>query len=218
MSWPWRVCCDTVGTLTFNQDRMRKNIFLLIALIFCSSCSPRDFLTRRLAADLISASPVFKAPQQFLMQTGIVSGKEYPAPEFLVLQQHGWINATSAGCPSGVAPPPCWEIVLSPSGVDAVRTLISADDAAKPAFSIAVAKRELVGITAISKQGNLADVDFTWRWIPLNEIGAALYSSDQPYQSTVGFRDYDDGWHVVENTPHHEQSLDDALKDGKVTR
>ena len=58
-----------------------------------------------------------------------------------------------------------------------------------------------MAVTGISKQGNMADVDFTWRWIPLNEIGAALYSGDLQYNSTVGFRDYDDGWRIVLATP-----------------
>jgi hypothetical protein len=187
-----------------------------MAVVACTACSPQDFLTHRLATDLISSSPTFKAPQKFLIQTGIVSSKEYPSPEFLVLQQHGWMNASNAACPAGIAPPPCSELNLTPSGVDTVRTLISGDDATKPSFSIPVAQHELISVDRISKQGNLADVDFTWRWIPLNEIGAALYSSDQRYQSSVGFRKYDDGWHVVESTPHQEQSLADALKNAEL--
>lgn len=177
-----------------------------------TACSPRDFLTRRLAADLISASASFKAPQQFLVQTGIVASNVFPTPEFLVLQHRGWINASNATCPAGVVPPPCWDLMLTPSGVDAVRTLISTDDASKPSFSISVAKRELVGITGISKDGNLADAEFSWRWIPLNEIGAALYSSDVSYESTAGFRKYDDGWRVLEGNPRQQQTLEDALK------
>lgn len=191
---------------------MPKNSIPLIVLLLFLACSPRDFLTRRLAADLITASPAFNAPQQFLLQTGLVAGNVYPSPEFLVLQHHGWLTASNGTCPAGITPPPCSELTLTPSGVDAVRALISADDATKPSFSIPVARRELVGITAIAKQGELADVDFAWRWIPMNEIGAALYSSEQHYRSTVGFRKYDDGWHVVESAPHHEQSLGDALK------
>jgi hypothetical protein len=197
---------------------MRPRVVALIPILFLVSCSPRDFLTRRLAADLISASPSFKATQQFVVQTGIVSGKEYPSPEFLALQHRGWINASTAACPGGIAPPPCWELVLTPSGVEAIRTLISPDDTTKPSFSIPVAKRELVGITGISKQGNSADVEFAWRWIPLNEIGAALYSPDVRYESTVGFRSYDDGWNVVERAPHHEQTLDEALKNAEPAR
>jgi hypothetical protein len=192
-----------------------KKTILIIALVVCTGCSPRDFLTRRLASDLISASPTFKAPQEFVIQTGIVSSKEYPSPEFLVLLQRGWMNASNSSCPAGIAPPPCWELALSPSGVDVVRTLISGDDATKPSFSIPVARHELIGISGISKQGNEADVEFAWRWIPLNEIGAALYSSDQRYESTVGLRKYDDGWRLVETTPHQEQSLSDALKNAE---
>lgn len=197
---------------------MKKYAISLIALVFSLSCSPRDFLTRRLASDLISASQVFRTPQTLVLETGVVSSKEYPSPEFLVLQQHGWISVTNGACPVGLTPPPCWDVVLTPSGVDAVRTLISADDANKPSFSISVARRELVGVVGVSKQGNTADVDFTWRWIPLNEIGAALYSSDLSYQSTVSFRDYDDGWHLVERTPHHEQTLEEALKNAEPSR
>ena len=81
--------------------------------------------------------------------------------------------------------------------MDTVHAVIPADETSKPTLTIPVASRELVAVTGISKQGNVADVDFTWKWIPLNEIGAALYSGDLHYKSTVGFRDYDDGWRIV---------------------
>jgi len=96
--------------------------------------------------------------------------------------------------------------------------LVSAEQAVRPSFAIPVARREFVGITGISRQGNVADVDFTWKWIPLNEIGAALYSNDLHYKSTVGFRDYDDGWRIVQTTPHPGQTLDDALKNAEPTQ
>ena len=84
----------------------KKQILSLLALLLLSSCSPRDFLTRRLAADLISASDPFKAPQQYTLQTGVISNKDYVSPEYLVLQHHGWISATTIACPAGLAPPP----------------------------------------------------------------------------------------------------------------
>ena len=196
----------------------RSLILLGFALLLLTSCSPRDFLTRRLATDLIAASGAFKTPQQYILQTGLVSNKDYLAPEYLVLEHHGWVAATNAACPPGVAPPPCWNILLTPSGVDTVRTIVPADEAAKPSFAIPVARRELIAVTGIAKQGGVADVDFTWRWIPLNEIGAALYSSDLPSKSTVSFRDYDDGWRVVQTAPHSGQSLDDALKNAEPSQ
>ena len=180
----------------FSWLMRKKFILSVIGTLFLSSCSPRDFLTRRLATDLIAASDAFKAPQQFALQTGIVSNKDYVSPEYIVLQQHGWIAANSAKCPAGT-PPPCWDVLLTPSGVDTIRALVPAEEAEKPLFFIPVAKRELVAVTGISKQGNLADVDFTWKWVPLNEVGAALYSADLHYSSTVAFRDYDDGWRIV---------------------
>jgi hypothetical protein len=195
----------------------KKQILSLLALLLLSSCSARDFLTRRLAADLISATEPFKTPQQYTLQTGVISNKDYASPESLVLQHHGWISASIIACPAGLTPAPCWDILLTPSGVETVRTLVSADETARPTFSIPVARRQFVAITGISKQNNVADVDFTWKWIPLNEIGAALYSTDLRYKSTVGFRDYDDGWRLVQSTPHPAQTLDDALKNAEPT-
>jgi hypothetical protein len=191
--------------------RKKSNLYL-IGVLLLLSCSPRDFLTRRLAADLISASDAFKTPQQFVLQTGVISNKDYVSPEYLVLQQHGWITASNANCSPGMAPPPCWDIVLSPTGVDTVRSLVTPEQAGKLSFTLQVARRELVGVTGISKQGSIADVDFIWRWVPLNELGAALYSTDLHYKSTVTFRDYDDGWRVTRGPLHTAQTLDDALK------
>jgi hypothetical protein len=78
---------------------------------------------------------------------------------------------------------------------------------------VPAARRELTGVTGISKDGNSADVDFSWKWVPLNEVGAALYTSGVEYKSTATFRHYDDGWRVVEGSaPRSSQSLEDALK------
>jgi hypothetical protein len=195
---------------------MRKNLILsLIAVLFFPTCSPREFLTRRLAADLISVSEAIKAPQQFALQTGIVSNKDYISPEYLVLQQHHWISATPARCSPGMTPSPCWDVLLTPAGVETVRSLVPAEEAGKPLLQIPVARRELVGVTGISKQGNQAEVDFTWRWAPLNEVGAALYSGDLHYTSTVEFREYDDGWRMLQSAPRAGQTLDDALKNAE---
>jgi hypothetical protein len=200
-----------------TEPMQKKSVAILLALLLLSSCSARDFLTRRLAADLISASDPFKAPQQYTLQTGVISTKDYAAPEYQVLQRHGWISASTISCPAALTPPPCWDILLTPSGVETVRTLVPAEETARPSFSIPVARRQFVAISGISKQGTVADVDFIWKWSALNEIGAALYSSDLQYKSTVGFREYDDGWRVVQTTPHAAQTLDDALKNSEPT-
>lgn len=189
-----------------------KFIFLLAAALFCASCTPRDVLSRRLATDLIGASDAFRTPQRFLLQTGVISNKEYSSSEYLTLQHHGWISASTVSCPPALAPSPCWDILLTPSGVETVRALVSADEAAKPSIEIPVARRTLDAVTGISKQANTANVEFTWKWAPTNEVGAALYSSDLRYRSVVGFREFDDGWRIVQNTPHPTQGLDDALK------
>jgi hypothetical protein len=197
---------------------MRKGSILvpcMVGLLLLSSCSPRDFLTRRLAADLIATSNTFRAAQPFQLSTGVVSNQDYLSPEYLALQHHGWISSTRANCPPDLTPPPCWEITLTPAGVDTLRSLLAPGDADRQAFRIPVARRELVAVTGISKLGRAADVEFTWRWVPLNEVGAAFYSSDARYRSTASFRSYDDGWRIVQGTGHASEPLDQALKDAE---
>ncbi len=186
---------------------------ITLLLFFSLAWSPRDFLTRRLAADLIARSSAFKAPQQFWMQTGVLSNKEFLSAEYFALQHKGWISATDAPCPANLAPPPCWDVALTPSGIETIRALVP--DAGKSSFPISAARRELVAVTGVSKQGNTADVEFLWRWAPLNELGAALYSSESRYRSTVGLRDYDDGWRLLQSPPHFGQPLDEALKNAE---
>jgi hypothetical protein len=200
------------------KKKSSLGLLSILCVAVLSSCSPRDFLTRRLASDLIAGANVFKTPEQFWLRTGIVSNKDYPSTDYLLLQHRGWLTASNAPCPPQIAPPPCWDVVLTPAGVETVRNLISSEDAERPAFSVPAARRELVAITGISKSGNIADVNFTWRWIPLNEFGAAMYASDLHFTSTAGFRYYDDGWRVVQSAPRSGQTLEDALKNAEPAR
>ncbi|MGA2359512.1 MAG: hypothetical protein ABSF66_10955 [Terriglobales bacterium] len=207
---------------------MRTARILLLTVLLCLillwmdlGCSPRNFLTRRLAADLISASDAFKEPQSFWLRTGIVSNKDYSAPDYMVLQRRGWIIGSEQKCPAGVDPPPCWDVLLTPLGVETVRPLISSaltgNGRDYGPMEIPVARRQLLGISGISKAANVADVEFTWRWVSINQVGAALYDSGVRYRSTVGFRGYDDGWRVVEQTIPSNQTLDEALRNAQPT-
>jgi len=197
---------------------MRKPSILVLCVVgplLLSSCSPRDFLTRRLAADLIASSSTFRAAPHFELTTGIISNQEYLSPKYLALQHRGWISGAVARCPPAVAPP-CWDVTLTPSGVDTFQGLLAPGDAEKRSFSIPAASRELVAVTGIAKQGNVADVEFTWRWIPLNEVGAIMYSGDVHYRTTATFRSYDDGWRIVEAAAHSPQPLDEALRNAEA--
>ena len=191
--------------------RIPKALLLTVALCLASACSPRDFLTRRLAADLISAADAFKAPQVFWFKTGMVSNKDFNSPDSLVLQRQGWIIGTQQKCPPGVDPPPCWDIVLSPRGVDTFRSLIRESTHGGTQVPIRVARRELVDVTGISKAGNFADVEFLWHWVAMNEVGSALYDSGVRYRAIAGFRKYDDGWRLQTEALKNNQSIDDAL-------
>jgi hypothetical protein len=189
---------------------------LLLSLLSAAlACSSRDFLTRSLAANLISASQSFNSPQVFWLKTGVVSNREFNSPDSLVLQHRGWIIGTQQRCPLGLDPPPCWDLVLSPLGVDVFRPLIPATDPGVGPTSVRVARRELVAITGISKVGNYADVEFTWRWVALNPVGSALFDSGVHYRSVVQFRSYDDGWRVYDVNAHNSQSLEEALRNAE---
>jgi hypothetical protein len=204
-----------------NPNTARVTLFLCLVCLclvsFClSGCSPRDFLTRRLATDLISRSDAFREPQAFLLVTGVVSNKDFNSPESLVLQRRGWIIGTQTKkCPEGVDPPPCWDVQLTPIGVEAIRPLITNGEENQP-LALRVARRKLLAITGISKAGNFADVEFTWQWEPLNPVGAALYDSGVHYRSTVQFRDYDDGWRLMSERARGSQTLEDALRNSEA--
>jgi hypothetical protein len=120
-------------------------------------------------------------------------------------------------CAPDGAPPPCWNVALTPIGVETFRGLLPGNAPPSQYFSIQTARRELLQITGISKSGNLAEVDFQWKWVPMNEVGAALGASGVKYSSAVTFKQYDDGWRVVEsNVAHADQDLDDALKNAEA--
>ncbi len=195
---------------------MQRLALIVAALCVFTACSPRDFLTRRLAAALIAGSETFTVPQQFLLHTGPVSGREFSSPQYLVLQHRGWIIGSATACPADVAPAPCWEVAFTPLGVDTFHDLIRGSETGKQVFNIPTARRELISITGISKEGNAADVEFIWRWAPQNEVGSALNVGGLQYKSSVAAKHYDDGWRLLDgNAPHNGQSLDDALKNAE---
>jgi hypothetical protein len=193
----------------------------LASLCLDLACSPRDFLNRRLSADLISASDTFKAPQLFWLRTGVMSNKDFSSTDFMVLQRRGWIIGTEKKCPTGIEPAPCWDVLLTPLGVDIIRPLLSSalpnEGGENGPLAIQVARRELLSVSGISKAGNFADVEFIWHWVSINQVGAALYDGGIRYKSTVGFRGYDDGWRLVEQAVPNNQPLDDALRNAQPT-
>jgi hypothetical protein len=186
-------------------------IFVLLCLSV--ACSPRDFLTRRLATDLIAGADSFKMTQQFWLRTGVISNKDYTSLEYVTLRRRGWITGNNAVCTPEITSPPCWDIVVTPLGVDVLRDWVTATAASSQYISVPVAQRELLAVTGIHKGGTVADVDFQWRWAAVNEVGGALYAKNTEYNSTVGFIHYDDGWRVIEGgAPKTSQSLSDALR------
>jgi hypothetical protein len=196
---------------------MRKHlipvVFALLAAL--TACTSRDFLTRRLAADLITNSDNFKAVEKFWLRTGTTSNEDYASPEYMVLQRRGWITAASVPCAPDDKVSACWDVALTPLGVGVFRDLIPAGSEQSQYFSVPVARRELVRVSGITKSAGSAEVEFFWKWIPMNEVGQALYAEGLQYKSNVTFRLYDDGWRVVEGDLPVSQGMDEALKNSK---
>jgi hypothetical protein len=166
--------------------------------------------------DLISAADAFKAPQLFWLRSGIVSNKDFSSPEMMVLKRRGWIiGDQQKECPLGVEPPPCWDVILTPLGIDTIRPLISTALPDAGSIAIQAAHRELVSIESIGKADSVAEAAFIWHWVPFNQVGAAVYDSGVHYRSTVEFRKYEGGWRIAEQPGHVNQPLDAALQNAQ---
>jgi hypothetical protein len=196
---------------------MRKHLIAVALAVLTSltACTSRDFLTRHLATDLIANSDSFKASEKFWLRTGTTSNEDYASPEYMVLQRRGWITAASVPCAPDAKVSACWDVALTPLGVGVFRDLIPAGSEQSQYFSVPVARRELVRVTGITKSSGSAEVEFLWKWLPLNEVGLALYAEALQYKSNVTFRLYDDGWRVIEGDLPVSQGMDEALKDSK---
>ena len=192
------------------------------ALLLLASCSPRDYLTRRLAADLYlrlrpfqNAAAVHSANRRHFQQ-GLHRPTRISGPATSRLE----ISATTVACPAGLTPSPCWDIMLTPSGRrngPSAGPRLKKPSARRSPFPSPKERRSSASPASASR-ATITNVEFTWKWNALNEIGAALYSSDLQYKSTVGFREYDDGWRIViaQSIPRPAQTLDDALKGARA--
>jgi hypothetical protein len=144
------------------------------------------------------------------MTTGIISNKDYLSSEPICNS-----SIMDGSPPTAPTVPPtsphlrAGKSCVNPAGVDTFHGLIAAADADKSSFRIPAARRELIAVTGISKMGRVADVEFTWRWIPSERSRARLSippTSTTARQSTAGFREYDDGWRLVPQHPPSRQS------------
>src|SRR5437773_11871265 len=105
---------------------LRSHVAIVLVLLSLTACSPRDFLTRRLATDLIAGAETFKTTQQFWLRTGVISNKDYTSAEYVTLRRRGWTTGNGVSCPPEIVSPPCWHVVSTPLGVEARRHWVSA--------------------------------------------------------------------------------------------
>ncbi len=194
-------------------------------MLNCSSISQE--LTRSRAASLIKASKVIEKKE--LRGVFYTRGANYDTPEANPKDLRNFL--IKLGYVELVDPKPIYgnttlfkdAYALTSKGASVARDW--QELAWTTAFSGKVLDRkyspllfvgELVEITGIQSQGNVAQVDITWRWIPTpltaeiekagfkidpDQVGLTSYGSIRYHpgvqKGSVAFRKYDDGWRLA---------------------
>ena len=197
------------------HDRKLPSSLLLVGITV--ACSPRDFLTRRLATDLIAGSDSFKTHPAILAANGRDLQQRLHFARIRDLAparlDHGQRRCLSSRN--------CCSAVLGhgdhSAGSGRPARLGFRD---RSQFSIhqraSGTERTAGGHGHSQGRKSWADVDFLWRWAAVNEVGAALYARNYRVQLHVGFVHYDDGWRVIEGGGlKGSQSLSEALKNAR---
>jgi len=163
-----------------------STLALCLAALLLSLLLPPHFLTRRLAADLIAASDTFAAPQQFQLHTGIISNRTISRRNLscssIVAGYRPPKPLVSCSCPAallGYHAHPFRRGYFSKSHRPRRRRETILQHPRRPPRTRRHHRHR--------QTSQPCDVEFTWRWIPMNEVGAALYSADLHYQSTASF-------------------------------
>ncbi len=166
-------------------------------------------MARGVAAEKISASFDFRASKLAVIHLGNLQ-KWDRSPEtqneYAALEKAGFITTRKGR--SG------WHVDVTPAGEKAFQAVDATRDHEKDGdyFAIPLATREMVRVTGISINGNLAQVDFDWKW-KMNSLGllfatadysvelreretgnTAIYSGDE--FNTAIFKKWDDGWRL----------------------
>lgn len=162
-------------------------------------------LTRGTAADKIAASLDFQSSKSALIHVGTF-GRYDATPgmesEYATFEKAGFITATKDRMG--------WHVQVTPAGEKAFQSVNGNLDADNNWF-VPLATREMVSVTGISTNENIAQADFAWKW-KMNSLGLlfatgdysaelaaepgklVIYSGDE--SNTAIFKKWDDGWRL----------------------
>ena len=193
--------------------RTRFGLGLLVVAGMSFGCSERA-LSPDFAATSIADLEAFKRNAHFIIRTdapfqsafqclsqSAVEGS--PLNQFVV--SRGWARYETRQAILGFGKKEsCPALALTPTGeaASAKWTKGNGGPAGGTAWTIPIARRELLGVPRLTAVGdNSTQVDFDWKWTP-NEVGAALRESipeadgffDQSRQGRASCLGPDDGW------------------------
>lgn len=159
--------------------------FLLVA------CAGTRHLSRDRAAEILGGAPFFSEGYREIEV--VVGPRAVFEPgemeEYQVLEKLGLVSIGRSELVS--------TIEVTKLGRERVsRSQATASELHKRYF-FRVAQRKLVTVTGVAtgEQGQ-AQVEFTWTWKPINEIGRSLRADATTYQAMTRFRLFDDGWRI----------------------
>jgi hypothetical protein len=175
-------------------------LFIILALTGCTNAKE---LNRVRAADIIQSSGSFQESRKLPIATGGFCGSLEKFQQndnknaYIVLKSLGLVELTNDG-----DWPECGgrtKVSFSDKGrVESKSwTLVESHPGTNDYWDIDIADREIVEITGITqgKEGE-AKVEFTWKWVPANEIGKRLLIVNNVFRTAIQFQLYDDGWRV----------------------
>lgn len=184
---------------------------LLLAATTAFACSDRT-LTAARAADLIRQLEQFKREAHVTIRTDTPLQTAFrcenrgdiervPVNQFVV--DRGWVRYEMREAILGFgSKSSCPAMVLTPAGQAASQGWSRGRIATGEAWGIPVARREFIGVTALTTAADeSARVEFDWKWLP-NETGTALRKLtpkadalfDLVKQGRASCRQSDGGW------------------------
>jgi hypothetical protein len=181
--------------MRIRESRIACRLIVLCACLLTIGCS--QSLSRSNASGLISEYPKFSE-----VLTGDVRLGEVYVMGVLGDDQRIYEALKVAGYlqVANQANPLMHSANLTEKGKKAAAEWETGTSLAGKFYKVPYAKREIVEVTGISEpkeSGNTAQAKFTWRLVPLNDIGKAMSLDTKTIEGDAVLQKFDDGWRVV---------------------
>jgi hypothetical protein len=170
----------------FSKGLLRSTRMIpafLVLAVFCSACSRG--LTRSDAAEKLSRSDLFSKTVTFEYTKYLAyrRGANSAGDFFRALNYLGYTDEKGGLTEKGISEKKNW-----------IPSSMSED------YEVPLATRELLEITGIGElqgeTGAFVEVQYTWKWSPVNEVGTLMKLDEKTNAGSAAFRRFDDGWRL----------------------